>query len=325
MKGLELSTRYFSEIGLPAIERELPECLPHMAAGMIGGSQCHENDDELSRDHGWGAAFTVWLDGADYDRFVAPLTDVLKRLPDQFLGVPASASVSKLGEYMKVQVGCEKAPETGMEWLHIPEESLFEITHRPVFYDGTGEVTRRFASFQAYPEDVWRQRLSACLSWLWEWGIKHHRRTVRRGDFITAAMYWCRFATYAMKVGFLLSRQYAPYHKWLYREFLKLPEPSREASPLIQAGFESPAGVDQIVSRIIDIYVRALQKQGFRPMPFTPEQELKLAYREGVELLLYARAVRASIEHAGMRELSSYAEVLLPAWRPTWMQVAPEG
>ncbi len=34
MKGLELSKRYFAEVALPAIRRDLPECLPHLAVPL---------------------------------------------------------------------------------------------------------------------------------------------------------------------------------------------------------------------------------------------------------------------------------------------------
>jgi len=46
VKGLELSQRFFEEVGFPAIREHLPECVPHIAAGLSGGSQSHGNDDE---------------------------------------------------------------------------------------------------------------------------------------------------------------------------------------------------------------------------------------------------------------------------------------
>lgn len=42
MKGLELSQRFFDEVGFPAIREHLPECVPHIAAGLSGGSQSHD-------------------------------------------------------------------------------------------------------------------------------------------------------------------------------------------------------------------------------------------------------------------------------------------
>ena len=57
MKGFELSERFFQEIGLPAIEQQLPECVPRLAVGVGLGSQAHKYDDDVSRDHGWGPGF----------------------------------------------------------------------------------------------------------------------------------------------------------------------------------------------------------------------------------------------------------------------------
>ena len=39
-----------------------------------------------------------------------------------------------------------------------------------------------------------------------------------------------------MKVGFLMNQQYAPYHKWLWKEFRKLGAIADEVSPLLEEG-----------------------------------------------------------------------------------------
>jgi len=49
-------------------------------------------------------------------------------------------------------VGFESAPKKDMDWLHIPEQHLFELMHRPIFYDGPGDVTAAFEAFAQYPE-----------------------------------------------------------------------------------------------------------------------------------------------------------------------------
>ena len=327
MKGLELCQRFFWEVGIPAIKYNLPECVPHLAAGLSGGSQCHGNDDEVSQDHGWGPGFAVWLVREDYDRFAEPLQAVLDRLPRESLGYgwksqpQRTCAVYEIGQYVKSVVGCETSPEIDLDWLHIPEEYLFEVTHRPVFYDATGEVTKRFESFAQYPEDVWKKRLSACLAWLWEWGVKQLRRAEQRGDTFTAAMYWCRFTTYAMKVGFLLNRRYAPYHKWLYRDFLKLPQIATEVAPLLKKGFEQVEERSQVTSQIVEIYTRHLVRLGYRPLVPTPEERRNIAYPDN-ELNNYARAVRDSIRTPEIRDLKLRLEIHPPPWRPTWTWTA---
>ena len=36
MQGLELAKRYYEEVGRPMLEREFPELLPRLAAGLVG-------------------------------------------------------------------------------------------------------------------------------------------------------------------------------------------------------------------------------------------------------------------------------------------------
>lgn len=52
MQGLALSHRFWEEVARPKIETDLPDVLPHLAAGLCGeGSECFSFDDAISRDH----------------------------------------------------------------------------------------------------------------------------------------------------------------------------------------------------------------------------------------------------------------------------------
>jgi len=217
--GLELSRRFFQDVVLPALQRTLPDLVPAVAVGVPGGSQCHGHDDLVSRDHGWGPAFAVWLrsplvpaDAERVDRF-------LLSLPKEYCGhrVLLPEHAVTLDEYVRSVVGIAVAPTDPVDWLRIPEEWLFEVTHRPLLLDVSGFAGLRFASFLNYPEDVWRKRLAAQLFWLSEWGMKHLKRAQTRGDSRATMMYWVRFSEVVAKVLFLLHRRFAPYHKWLFR------------------------------------------------------------------------------------------------------------
>ena len=326
MKGFELCRRYFREVGFPAIEQKLAACIPRLAVGLSGGSQSHGNDDEVSRDHGWGPGFTVWLIQEDFDQFGGSLQAILDRIPREYLGYrwpkerQRTSHVMEVGAYIKSVVGCEMPPEAAVDWLHIPEEYLFELTPRKIFHDAAGEVTKRFESFAEYPEDVWKKRLSVCLSWLCEWGLKHLPRAERRGDMVTASMYWCRFATYAMKVAFLFNHRYAPYHKWLYREFLKLPAIVPHVHPLLEKGFQVQGERIEIVSQIETIYRDHLLHLGYRPED--PRPRSRPAYPD-YDLLRFARAICHSIRSDEIRGLKSFWEVLSPPWKATWTYISP--
>ena len=58
MKGLELARDYFERCGRPMLERDFPELMPFLAAGLCGsGSECFGWDDEVSRDHDFEPGF----------------------------------------------------------------------------------------------------------------------------------------------------------------------------------------------------------------------------------------------------------------------------
>ena len=62
MKGLELSRLFYEELVKPMLEQKFAAYVPRIAAGLVGeGSQCFGYDDEISRDHDWGASICLWL------------------------------------------------------------------------------------------------------------------------------------------------------------------------------------------------------------------------------------------------------------------------
>ena len=66
--GLEMASSYFTEWGYPFLVQHFPSISERVAAGIWRGSQIFGADDELSRDHGWGAMFTLVLTEADFNR-----------------------------------------------------------------------------------------------------------------------------------------------------------------------------------------------------------------------------------------------------------------
>lgn len=325
MKGFDLCQRFFWEVGHPVLERELPECIPHLAVGLVGGSQSHGYDDDISRDHGWGPGFTVFLVESAYEQFGQPLQVILDRLPREFLGYgwqrppEHTCGVIALGQCIKSFIGCETPPEDPLDWLRIPEEYLFEVTPKRLFHDAPGMVTERFKLFASYPEDAWKQRLRACLGWVSEWGEKHLPRSETRGDNVPTLTYACNFATYVMKSVFLLNHRYAPYHKWLHREFLTLPYLAPDIAPLLQKVLEEPREKAAWASKIVDHLVHAIEQLGYKPEIRSAEEERHVAYQ--TRLFDFRPSIRDSIQHPVIRELPSFLEMQPPVWKATWTWV----
>ena len=87
MKGLELSEKYFFEIGLHMLQKIFAQYIDRIAAGLVGeGSECYGVDDEISRDHDWGASFCLWLTPEDYTKIGCELQVAYTDLPKEFLG-----------------------------------------------------------------------------------------------------------------------------------------------------------------------------------------------------------------------------------------------
>ena len=87
MRGLELSRRFWQELLRPAIERESPELLPYLAAGLCGaGSDCLGYDDEVSRDHAFAAGCMLFVPESLDREKIFRLSAIYDRLPRSFLG-----------------------------------------------------------------------------------------------------------------------------------------------------------------------------------------------------------------------------------------------
>ena len=165
MQGLELAKRYYEEVGRPMLERDFPELLPRLAAGLVGeGSECLGFDDAISQDHDFGAGFCLWFSAEDYNQYGNALQDAYDRLPGEFAGVPARLTSARGGGRVGVFeieafysrfIGMEQPPRSLMRWLHLPEDKLAAVTGGAVFEDGLGEFSAvREELRKYYPEDV---------------------------------------------------------------------------------------------------------------------------------------------------------------------------
>ena len=274
MNGIELAKAYFEACGRPMLEKEFPELLPYLAAGITGsGSECFGFDDEVSRDHDFEPGFCIFLPGEDVvDRRSAFLLErAYAKLPKEFGGFRRSMiqpvggprhGVMRTAEYFTEKTGTPDGVLSFEQWLRTPEQSLAESVNGVLFFDDFGEVTEIRRRLAAFPEDVCRKKLAGHLLLMAQSGQYNYQRCLRRGETGAAQLAVFEFVKSAMEVIFLLNGVYQPYYKWSFRALRALPLLSIEAELMEyllttdndgETGEEKYTVIEGIASDVIDV------------------------------------------------------------------------
>lgn len=228
IKGLELSRRYYEEVGRPAIKKAVPEVTGRLAAGLVGqGSECFGFDDALSTDHDYGPAFCIWLTDEDYALYGERLQQCYDGLPGSFAGVSVRqisaqgqgrVGVFSISRFYKSLIGRSSVPERPQDWYLLSESGLATAVNGAVFEDGAGEFTKiREGLLAYYPKEVWQNKLAQSAALAAQAGQYNYGRLMRRGEWAGAAMAEKIFMEQAMQLAYLLNRKYAPFYKWMHR------------------------------------------------------------------------------------------------------------
>ena len=311
MNGLALSRAFFEECGRPMLERDFPQLLSYLAAGLFGsGSECLGYDDDCSQDHDFEPGFCLFLpDENTVDRRSAFLLErAYAKLPRSFRGFTrpvmlpvggARHGVLRTAEFFLKTVGTEDGSLSTEQWLTLPEQALLEATNGELFFDSLGEVSRIRQSLRYFPEDVRRKRLAGRLLLMAQAGQYNFDRCLRHGEPAAAQLAANEFVNSALAVIFLLNRRYRPYYKWSFRALRALPELNGLSVPLeaILCGGPSPAeetkrGIGQVASAV----TAALRAQDLTQVP-------------GDDLERHAYAVNDRIADPGVRNLHILAAV----------------
>ncbi len=236
MKGLELSKRFYEEVGKPALEQNLPHLLPYIAVGLAGsGSECCGYDDELSQDHDFEPGFCIFIpDEEVVDRKSAfELERLYAKLPKEFLGYkrsPVSAvggnrhGVIRMSEFFEAKTGSPKGVLTVGQWLSLPEYALLEATNGAVFCDNYGEFSKIREELGYFPEDIRLKKLASNLLVMGQSGQYNYARCIKRGELASAQLALFEFVKSAINAAFLLNKKYTPYYKWSFRGLREISE-----------------------------------------------------------------------------------------------------
>ena len=272
MQGLELSKGYFEEYGMPMLEEKFPELLPSLAAGLFGsGSECSGFDDDVSQDHDFEPGFCLILpEEQTVSRREAFLLErEYAKLPKDHKGFrrplmqPVGGprrGVFRLAEILKEKTGHRSGDLSLTEWLHIPEQNLYELTNGEIYFDNFGELTRIRSKLAFYPEDVRKKKLSAALLGMAQSGQYNYQRCLDHGEPGAAQLAVFEFVKSAVSAVFLLNRKYQPYYKWSFRALRDLPLLSGLEEKLVflmisdnqpETSFEKYDIIEEIASAVI--------------------------------------------------------------------------
>jgi hypothetical protein len=241
--GIGLARAYAAEVVEPLLARELPD-VPLAVARLGSGSDVLGLDDEMSRDHDWGLRLTLLVPEGD----VATAEGLLEaELPAEWHGLPTRfattfdpvarqrVEVASPLAFARSRTGLtlDREPDT-VEWLSLTGQAVLEVVGGQVFRDDTGELTAIRERIAWYPDDVWSYARAADWARIGE-ELPFVGRVAERGDDAGSRIIVARLARTAMHLGFLLSRRWPPYSKWLGTTFVALPGMSPVAASLDRA------------------------------------------------------------------------------------------
>ncbi len=296
MKGLELCRRYYAEFGAPMLSAQFAEVLPHVAVGLLGpGSECLGYDDDISQDHDFEPGFCIFLPGEDIidRRTEFALSRAYAKLPREFLGFvrsplsPVGGSrhgVIRREELLLRTTGTPDGVIRLPQWLHLPEQSLLELTAGELWHDGDGAFSALRTAFSRLPEDVRRKKLAGELLLMGQAGQYNHPRCAARKDAGAAALAAAEFAKSALHAAHLLEGRYMPYYKWAFRSLRGLPRLAALAEPLeeLLSGGKDAETRQMLIESVCETILAVLRTDGLSSRPERECEAHAYAVNDGI-------------------------------------------
>lgn len=244
--GMDICRSYYEEIVAPEIEKQFPDYVGKIAAGLVGrGSDCYGYDDALSRDHDWGPGCLLFVTGDTYDRIGEALQKMYDALPSEYMGYKRGKTVSKhkrrgvfiIEEFYKELLGL--IPTTWQEYAKIPDYALSSAVNGEVFKDDEGEFSRiRESLKKGYPEKLQYLKIAEAAATFSQCAQYNVKRMLERKDTLTANLMLADGMKASLKLAHYFSNVYPPHDKWLRKSVESLPI-GIELLTLINRAFES--------------------------------------------------------------------------------------
>lgn len=224
ISGIELSRKFYEEVGAPMIKEKFSEYESKIAVGFVGeGSERFGFDDEYSRDHDFGPGFCLWVTKDTYEKIGKELQSEYDRLPKEYMGIirvdtkmaDGRCGVCTIGDFYEKYTGFRQSPERITDWISIEDYKLATVTNGEVFRDDEGIFTDIREHFLCQPKKARLVKLAREISAMAQTGQVNYGRSMGRKDYVTATLCITKFMEHTMKCMFILNKKYAPYYKWL--------------------------------------------------------------------------------------------------------------
>jgi hypothetical protein len=287
-----------------------PDYESRAAIGLSGdGSEAYGYDDEISRDHDFGAGFCIWLTDADYEKLCDQLNLAFEKLPTLYKGFPRRDldchGVNRIGamktsEFYMRYTGLARVPREHFEWRRIPEHLLAAATNGEVFHDNHGDFTRiRQGLLAHYPADIRLKKLAACCARMAQSGQYNYNRCLKRGERVAALSALGEFIDAAGSAVYCINQKYKPYYKWAHRglrDINILPAVHSQLSHIEEAlRANNETTVSGLIEEICDSVASELKREG-------------LSRSDSDFLLDHAYEVGSHIEDSALRALNVFVE-----------------
>lgn len=283
--GMDLCRQFYKQHGEPAFEREAVEIINELSFGLIGcGSECYGFDDAYSRDHDWGPSFCVWYQdngiGNDdrYKKIQQEEIDKLKKiyhsLPKIYKGVIREESpqshdrvgVMGIGEFVGNILHVDGSAVVKMKCSDLCENDLFTLSSGEIFRQGNNQLdTIRNEYFNYYSNNEYMTKIAQTVHEVSQAGQYNYSRMLKRGDKLTASLYFHKFIESTIDLCYLLNRQYVPYTKWKLKgmdRFITLMDIKSYLEILVEQGPYSKKSVE-IIEVICSPILEELLKLGY--------------------------------------------------------------
>lgn len=242
VKNIDACRDFYEQYGAPMLHDKFPEYEKKIAVGLVGeGSDCFGYDDMISTDHDYSIGFCMWLTDEDYEKIGNELQDAYEKLINEMgamyarkygldtgmsIAIDNRKGVKTINGFYSEITGL-KAGDNDMAdaiW-EVADEKLATATNGAIYKDELGTFTQIRNSILGYmPEEKRLLKLGAEMHYFSQYAQSNYSRMMARKDYVSAKLCVAKGIESAMRIAYILNKQYAPYYKWMRKGMDKLPK-----------------------------------------------------------------------------------------------------